>query len=503
MSMRCGLLVRSALPLAALWLLAVAAPHLAPGALPTQLLLFSPMLGRKCGEDATCVARERNAVASWALLAESRLLQLQILALVEQDAYCDPLVVTTLHTTCVGLPQCTHAVTGILTVDCVAKEALALGARLFGAPQFTALLVNSDIMFTQSLIQSLAVTRAALGTQFVLVGRRVDAPVTEMIVARSPPEVMVRDAEAVSAALGAKHSVFGFDYFVFPATAFPPAFPPFLVGRYRWDNVLALELLASGLPFVDATESVVCIHQGYTVNASRPNHIGRLGAQRNAELARMHSGDAHLLGRMDNAEWSIQGACPRCCVVQQQPKNGWLLSAYKAAHLKTRALLLLHAEKLDDARSAESWAAWLDERHFPHFLVLTCTAVVRDALRDHGVPAELLADGLKGCFNQRNDAVSAMLRSRISPIIVFPGVAAAAPTLLRGIDLTTVDQHGADVCIFGGSKKGQADAIRLAPTRAAQKAWRRMAVHMSSGEHVSRAFVVRACEAADAKCHRV
>ena len=305
------------------------------------LLFFSALLGRKCGDDTTCTARERNAMASWALLSgDAAPGGFRILALFEQEARFDPVVCATPHTTCLALPHCADVATGVLTVDCMAREALARGAQLLGVQQFSAVLVNSDVIFTRSLLHTVAVARAEFGQQFVLVGRRFDAPVTEMIADGLPPERMVRDALEILRTHGEKHSVFGFDYFVFPATAFPPAFPPFLVGRYRWDNVLALELLASGLPFVDATESVVCIHQGYVVNASRPNHIGRFGAATNAKLARAHSGDAHLLGRMDNADWRVEGSCPQCRVMRQQPKSGWLLRAYTSMRIHSRARCL-------------------------------------------------------------------------------------------------------------------------------------------------------------------
>ena len=465
------------------------------------LLFFSALLGRKCGNDTTCTARERNAVASWALLAgDVAPGGFCILALFEQEARYDPVVCATPHTKCVALPHCADAATGVLTVDCMAREALARGAQLLGVPQFSAVLVNSDVIFTQSLTHTLIVARAEFGQQFVLVGRRLDAPVTEMIADGTPPERMVRDALEIMRTHGEKHSVFGFDYFVFPALSFPRSFPPFLVGRYRWDNVLALELLASGLPFVDATESVVCIHQGYVVNASRPNHIGRFGAATNAKLARAHSGDAHLLGRMDNADWRVEGSCPQCRIVQQQPKSGWLLSAYKFAHPQSRALLVLHAKSLREVRDAALWAAWLSERKFTNAVAWTCTGDVRDALLQLGMQAELLTDGCGDFLSRLHEAVPRMLRSNISPVMVFAGVAAAPESLQDALSIIR-NKIDAVVRLFGGGEEQHALAVQLAPTLAAKEAWKGIkACLASSGTRPERACIARACISAEGSC---
>ena len=465
------------------------------------LLFFSALLGRKCGEDTTCTARERNAVASWALLsgdAASR--GFFILALFEQEARYDPVVCATPHTTCVALPHCADEPTGVLTVDCMAREALARGTQLLGVPQFSAVLVNSDVIFTQSLTHTVAVARAEFGQQFVLVGRRFDAPVTEMIADGLPPERMVRDALEILRTHGEKHSVFGFDYFVFPASAFPPAFPPFLVGRYRWDNVLALELLASGLPFVDATESVVCIHQGYVVNASRPNHIGRYGAATNAKLARAHSGDAHLLGRMDNADWRIEGSCPHCHVVRQQPKSGWLLRAYKCAHPQSRALFVLHAQSLSEVHDAALWAAWLREHQYAHAMVLTCSGDVRDALLQLGMQAELLTDGCEDFLRRLHEAVPRLLRSNIAPTVVFAGVATAPEALLDAMSITQ-NKTAIDIRLLNGGKDQHMLAVQLAPTHSAQEAWKGIkACLASSGNDAERACIAHACMSAAGAC---
>ena len=462
------------------------------------VLFFSPLLGRKCGDDSTCAARERNAVASWALLSTAAAPgRFHIFVLVEQLAYCDPVVAATPHTTCVALPNCADPATGILTVSCIAREALTRGARLLRGLQFLAVLVNSDVIFTHSFVNTVAAARAALGPQFVLVGRRYDAPVTEMILSNSPPERMVRDAEAVYHALGFKHSVFGMDYFAFPATAFPSEFPPFLVGRYRWDNVLALELLMSGLPFVDATESVVCIHQGYVQNASQPNHIGRQGAAINAELTRAHSGGAHRLGRMDNADWRIEGACPHCRVVRQQPKSGWLLQAYKAAHPRSRALLLLFADRKDQVRKAVQWVSWLKERRFEHYSIVVCSSDIRNALRRHDVQAELLSSTAKNCMQQRDEAVQSMLRCNISPIVVFGGFA-EAPQLLAQALGNAKEKPPADLRCWSraSDEKEHILAVQLAATVKAQEVWNGITTcRQISGTLATSTCVFAACSA--------
>ena len=399
----------------------------------SALVFISPLLGLKCGRDTLCLQKERNAVASWALLSTAVApAQLHILGFVEDAASCDPVVQATSHVTCLGVPQCVHEETGILTVDCIAREAFSRANLLVGLVHRMFVLVNADIIFTSSLTSAIRAAHSRFSANFVLVGRRVDTPLENLVASPKHAAKMVRAAEAVRIAAGRNHSVFGLDYFVFAAASFPANLPPFLVGRYRWDNVLALEFLTGSVAVVDATESVSCIHQGYTVNASTPNHIARHGARINAELATAHSGDAHLLGRIDNAPWRLVGVCPACSVVRQTPKLGWAVSARRWAHSRTRMLLLLPVRNTSALDAVIYWSRWMHDRQVDNYLLLACDRDTFDVLTAARLRVELLPDGgannarlleQRSCAWRIREAVSRLLRFSIAPILLSPSLA--------------------------------------------------------------------------------
>jgi hypothetical protein len=391
------------------------------------LVIFSPLLGRKCGADDECLRKERNAVSSWALLERCIApTPLHILAFLEQEQNCDPAVASTPRVVCIGVPQCVHSETGIPTVNCVAHEAFAHMAATTGHADHVYLLVNSDIIFTATMGTAFCALTAAFGANFVMVGRRVDTPLHNL--RESQPEEMVRIADTVQHVSGYNHSVFGLDYFMFPQAAFPSNFPSFLFGRFRWDNVLALELLSSGLPVIDASDSVACIHPGYTENASNPNHILRLGATINTALAKAHSADAHLLGRIDNAPWRLAGACPACVVLPQQPKVGWGMLAYQRADRSTRSLTVLCVCNLAAVESAVKWTERAAKLGFEHYMLIAFEDNVHQSLRTHNVtgvafapskePRDAAHEVHQDCSLRRNDIIQQLLRFGIATHVI-------------------------------------------------------------------------------------
>jgi hypothetical protein len=393
----------------------------------TALVIFSPLLGRKCNADDECLHKERNAVNSWALLKHSVApTPLHILAFLEQEQNCDPAVALTPWVSCIGVPQCVHSETGIPTVNCVVQEAFARMVATTGHADHVYVLVNSDIIFTATLGTAFRALTAVFGANFVMVGRRVDTPLHNL--RGEEPAEMVRTADTVRRVSGYSHSVFGLDYFMFPHAAFPPDFPPFLFGRFRWDNVLALELMSSGLPVVDASDSVACIHPGYTKNATTPNHILRLGATINTALAKAHSADAHLLGRIDNAPWRLAGACPACIVQPQEPKVGWGVLAYQRADRSTRSLAVLCVCSLAAVESALQWTQRAAKLRFENYVLIAFEVDVYLSLRARNATGVAFAVGKDAgdsafkvhpdCSLRRNDVIHQLLRFGLTTHVI-------------------------------------------------------------------------------------
>jgi len=123
------------------------------------------------------------------------------------------------------------------------------------------------------------------------------------------------------------HADFGVDYFVFPAPVLSSListrdFPPFLVGRYRWDNALLASFIldeiaapfnkrdsSGGIRTIDITSVLPVVHLGQ--HSASPDYFqAQLGADYNDRVAHEHFGDLYMVGRIHNTEWILSEAFP-------------------------------------------------------------------------------------------------------------------------------------------------------------------------------------------------
>jgi hypothetical protein len=121
--------------------------------------------------------------------------------------------------------------------------------------------------------------------QFVLVGECRDLPVEGRLRLQegSAGEHLLRRALRE----GRLRGYAALDYFVFPRGLFDPL-PPFLIGRANFDNWLVWRARSRGHPVVDATRSVVAIHQWHDyshVAGGRDEAYGGKEAEHNLLLA--------------------------------------------------------------------------------------------------------------------------------------------------------------------------------------------------------------------------
>jgi hypothetical protein len=139
------------------------------------------------------------------------------------------------------------------------------------------------------------------------VGRRLDLNVTLPSHSDDPP---LTEASLLAPGLVVRmHQATGIDYFAFTAGAFPHDFPPFLIGRWRWDNALLLHfLLAADVATVDGSEVVHALHLGMSDSFRSKQHQARAGGRYNDELAEATTGRAHTLGRIDMAAYVLKAA---------------------------------------------------------------------------------------------------------------------------------------------------------------------------------------------------
>ena len=164
--------------------------------------------------------------------------------------------------------------------------------------------VNADIILMSDLMR--AVFRISW-PRFLVIGHRWDLDATGPLDFDTPDWETKMRAEAHTC--GSLHSHEGVDYYIFPVGLWGEI-PPFAVGRTSYDNWLIWRARSLGVPVIDATRVVTCIHQNhdrtYTSLGIRPpealnNLTTGVEARRNRELA----GDNLHIFTLRDATWAL------------------------------------------------------------------------------------------------------------------------------------------------------------------------------------------------------
>jgi len=118
--------------------------------------------------------------------------------------------------------------------------------------------VNADILLMPDFVEG-ALCAAQQAEKFLLVGQRWDLDVREPL--DFPPGWPERLRQRTQGQ-GKLHRASGSDYFVFPRACFTDM-PAFAIGRAGWDNWMIYAGRRNGWPVVDATSSIMIIHQNH------------------------------------------------------------------------------------------------------------------------------------------------------------------------------------------------------------------------------------------------
>ena len=118
--------------------------------------------------------------------------------------------------------------------------------------------VNADILLFPEFLDT-ALQLKELTEQFLAVGQRWDLDLRQPLSFSSGWEHALRDQVQ---AKGRLHPASGSDYFLFPRTCFADI-PPFAIGRAGWDNWMIFEARRRRWPVVDATSTLVVVHQDH------------------------------------------------------------------------------------------------------------------------------------------------------------------------------------------------------------------------------------------------
>lgn len=116
--------------------------------------------------------------------------------------------------------------------------------------------VNADILLLSNFLK-VALELKTVAERFLAVGRRWDLAVRQEL--DFGPGWETRLQRQVQDA-GQLHPASGSDYFLFPRDCFMKI-PPFAIGRAGWDNWMIFAARRQRWPVVDATSSLMVIHQ--------------------------------------------------------------------------------------------------------------------------------------------------------------------------------------------------------------------------------------------------
>lgn len=223
---------------------------------PLNLLVVFPLSGQAPRTTSERSRHEKFVVDAWVQLARAATVDflppgssIRVVGMVESQAQCysdfQASAYAPYYTCSAALSNCLHPEYHIPTMDCIFKEAvhLALHTEII-------LYANGDIFFSLDGIQAISSVVSSLRREnrheFLITGRRTE--IAEEVI---PPQYS-RSAHCqlieYATQEGVLYSPHGMDYFVFPQSAFPRDFPPFLLGRWRWDNALLNYFIASNHP---------------------------------------------------------------------------------------------------------------------------------------------------------------------------------------------------------------------------------------------------------------
>jgi|SRR5580700_888689 hypothetical protein len=159
--------------------------------------------------------------------------------------------------------------------------------------------INCDILLTADFAAAVRTVQSAR-SEFLIVGRRWDTDIRDPIDFSNPQWADLARQRALAA--NHQRDEWWIDYFVFSRGLYGPEVPPFAIGRTMWDDWLIWNIVNKKKPVIDATRSVIAIHQNHDY-AHHPK--GEQGVWRGEEAARnakLSGGWQHLRTIADASE---------------------------------------------------------------------------------------------------------------------------------------------------------------------------------------------------------
>lgn|GEM_PF-1224330 len=161
--------------------------------------------------------------------------------------------------------------------------------------------LNCDILLTSSILEALAKVNFP---KYLIVGQRIDLTDGVVIDVHSE-DYLLKLKEIASYGKATLHSPGAMDYFVFQRGMWQ-GLKPLIIGRAGYDSALVAHCLREGIPIIDATLSVLALHQFHEYG-----HVG--GGQKEISYGSEAEQNKRLHGILHNgpntadAGWILKG----------------------------------------------------------------------------------------------------------------------------------------------------------------------------------------------------
>lgn len=160
--------------------------------------------------------------------------------------------------------------------------------------------VNADIILMSDLVRAVTdinqtrKNRSHPGDPFLMIGQRWDLDIRSRLEFSGNWERSLNEEINKN---GSLHAPAGSDYFIFPRNAFAEI-PDFAIGRAGWDNWMIYRARKNRWPVIDATPSIVAVHQNhdYSHLPQGVPHYNHAESQHNLDLA---GGLSHMYMLLD------------------------------------------------------------------------------------------------------------------------------------------------------------------------------------------------------------
>ena len=241
--------------------------------------------------DAHIAIIQRNAIQSWRHLGD----EVEVLLVGDEPGMADVAAEYGVR----HLPEVKRNHAGTPLVSSIFAQARTASSSPFLC------FANADILLLPDVVIATQ-QAAAQAERFLLLGQRWDLDVRQLLDFSPGWEARVRgDVQG----RGREHLPSGSDYFIFPRALFADM-PDFAIGRAGWDNWMIFYACQQKWPVVDATPSVMVVHQDHDYRhlpGGKP-HYTQTESFENQALA---GGSANLYMILDSDKQLVDGKLRR------------------------------------------------------------------------------------------------------------------------------------------------------------------------------------------------